>query len=87
MRGTMTKLRALRANRGGPRSRNKPLTLRDLSARTGYSIGHLSDVEQGRKAAGDAMVDKLARVYGKTVAAMRRICDATFREGATADAS
>lgn len=87
MRGTMTKLRALRANRGGPRSRNKPLTLRDLSARTGYSIGHLSDVEQGRKAAGAAMIDTLARVYNKSIAAMRKVCDATMREGAAADAS
>ena len=85
MRGIMTKLRALRANRGGPRSTNKPLTLRDLSARTGYSIGHLSDVEQGRKPAGDAMIDELARVFRKPVKAMRKISEATFREAARVD--
>ena len=82
MRGKMTKLRALRANRGGPRSSARPLTIRDLSARTGYSVGHLSDVEQGRQQAGDKLVSALARVYRKSSRAMRSVCTATFLEGA-----
>jgi len=86
MRGTMTKLRALRCNRGGPHSRKRPLTLRTLEARTGYSLGHLSDVEQGKKRAGDDLVAALARIFDKPVPQMRRICNDTYREAQRAAA-
>jgi transcriptional regulator with XRE-family HTH domain len=76
----MTKLRAIRADRGGPGKRAKPLTIRGLSERTGFSIGHLSDVEQGKYHAGDELVSKLATVYRRPVKSMRRICDDTYRE-------
>lgn len=75
-----SKLRQARANRGGPRSSRRPLTLKDLVERTGYSESHLSEVERGIKRAGDKMVEALARALGTTVKRMRRICDETYQE-------
>lgn len=80
MRGVKTPLRVLRTNR------TKPLTIRDLSARTGFSIGHLSDVEQGKKEASPRMVAGLARVFGKSILGMGVICAKTFAEARDARA-
>lgn len=80
MRAAMTKLRGLLVNRGGAGSRKRPLTLRALSDRTGYSIGHLSDVVQGRKPAAPGMVEALARALHEPIARVRRAADTTWRE-------
>jgi transcriptional regulator with XRE-family HTH domain len=76
---TITKLRALRGSRGKPNKRLK--TLRELSESTGFSLGHLSDVEQGRKEAGPEMIEALAAAHRVARTKMAQICAATFRAG------
>lgn len=81
MAKTMTRLRALRVNR------SRPLTLRELAKRTGFSRSQLCDVEIGKVGAGDTLIAKLARVYGRPVTTIRRMCEEAHRNGRRREAA
>jgi transcriptional regulator with XRE-family HTH domain len=70
----MTKLRSLRVNR------MEPLTLTQLSERTGFSRSQLCDVELGKIGAGNVLIARLAKVYGRSVKYIRRLCEEARRE-------
>jgi transcriptional regulator with XRE-family HTH domain len=61
-----TRIRELRVDKG--------LTLMQLAQLTGYSIGHLSDIECGKMKAGTKLVVALAQVYGLENRTIRRYC-------------
>jgi transcriptional regulator with XRE-family HTH domain len=63
----ITKLRALRVNR------RTPLTLEELAKITHYSVGHLSEVERGRKGPSDRLLSELAIVYGVPIEKLRKL--------------
>ena len=75
MTKSITRLRALRVNR------RHPMTLRELAKRTGFGRSQLCDVERGAAGAGDALIAALARVYGRSVVSIRRMCEEVRRNG------
>jgi transcriptional regulator with XRE-family HTH domain len=72
MQRLVNPLRALRVNR------KAPLTLRQLSEKTGFTVGHLSNVERGLHGAGDRLIAQLSRVYGESMPRMRKICESVY---------
>ena len=56
-------------------------TLREVAARSGYSIGYLSSAERGLYGLSDAAVTALARCYRATVDAVRAASDASLAGG------
>ena len=68
---TKSALRLLRGKR----------TLREVAARSGYSIGYLSSAERGLYGLSDAAVTALARCYRATVDAVRAASDASLAGG------
>jgi len=84
-RAKLTALRELLVNRGGAGTKKRPLTIRALHARTGYSIGHLSDVVAGKKLAGDRLIAELARTLQTPITTIRQAAEVTFRESARGD--
>jgi transcriptional regulator with XRE-family HTH domain len=69
----VNRLRALRVNR------SEPLTLERLASLVGVTKGHLSNVESGRHGASAELIAKLARVYDRSPAYIRKLCEEVSR--------
>ena len=54
-------------------------TLADVATVTGFSGGHISNVERGIGRAGKRFVAALARAYRLTDEDLRRSCERTYR--------
>ncbi len=70
-----SKLRAMRAEYRDGSGKVRPLNLEQLRDLTGFSVGHLSDVENGKARAGDKLVAALAEVFGRSARHMRDVCN------------
>lgn len=64
--------------------REKPMTLEDLAAKTGYAASTIGDVERGTCRAGMKLVAALAKVYRLPVPEMREVCDSCLKDDARA---
>ena len=47
--------------------RHRGMTLRDLAARTGIAVDHLSEIERGRKAGSASALSRVAATLGTTI--------------------
>lgn len=74
-------LRRRRRVRGGPgRPKDeRPLTLAQLAAATGYGPSYTTEIELGRKRASDDYCEALARFYGVEMEVVREEADSVWK--------